>query len=45
MITTRKEGVMITGGTLFMLVLGPFVAFAVSAIAFLTARIFFQKGH
>jgi len=36
---------MIAASTLLMLVLGPFIAFAVSAIAFSTARLFFQKGQ
>ncbi len=36
---------MLTASTLFMLVLGPFIAFSVSALLFSTARLFLQKGH
>ncbi len=36
---------MLTASTLFMLVLGPFVAFLVSALLFSTARLLLQKEH
>lgn len=36
---------MLTAATLFMVVLGPVVAFLVSALVFSTARIFLQKSH
>lgn len=36
---------MLTAATLFMVVLGPVIAFLVSAVVFSTARTFFQKSH
>lgn len=38
MITTRKEAGMLTASALFMLVLAPVAAFALSAVVFSTAR-------
>ena len=35
---------MLTAATLFMVVLGPVIAFVVSALVFSTARLFLQKG-